>query len=135
MIRPVATQTFEAQISLSEAEVRVLEHLAGYEQGLIDAIDAKVTKNYAHEVLLTLLKRWRSEMGECIKRFDAAKQALREFLPEVSWWGGAGANPLFWLHLPEGVSGRRVTEAAAGRGVPGSKYSAKRVRTRRSPGV
>jgi DNA-binding transcriptional MocR family regulator len=58
-------------------------------------------------------------------RAVAAKQALREHLPEVSWWGGAGANPLFWLHLPEGVSGRRVAEAAAARGVgvaPGEDF-------------
>ena len=61
------------------------------------------------------LRQARSE--EVSLRAAAAKQALREHLPEVSWWGGAGANPLFWLHLPEGVSGRRVTEAAAARGV------------------
>ena len=61
------------------------------------------------------LRQARSE--EVSLRASAAKQALREHLPEVSWWGGAGANPLFWLHLPDGVSGRRVTEAAAARGV------------------
>ena len=61
------------------------------------------------------LRQARSE--EVSQRASAAKQALREHLPEVSWWGGAGANPLFWLHLPDGVSGRRVTEAAAARGV------------------
>jgi DNA-binding transcriptional MocR family regulator len=61
------------------------------------------------------LRQARSE--EVALRAAAAKQALREHLPEVSWWGGAGANPLFWLHLPEGVSGRRVADAAAARGV------------------
>ncbi len=61
------------------------------------------------------LRQARAE--EVSLRAAAAKQALREHLPEVGWWGGAGANPLFWLHLPEGTSGRRVTEAAAARGV------------------
>jgi DNA-binding transcriptional MocR family regulator len=61
------------------------------------------------------LRQARAE--EVSLRAAAAKQALREHLPEVSWWGGAGANPLFWLHLPEGTSGRRVAEAAAARGV------------------
>jgi DNA-binding transcriptional MocR family regulator len=61
------------------------------------------------------LRQARAE--EVSLRAIAAKQALREMLPEVTWWGGAGANPLFWLHLPEGVSGRRVAEAAAARGV------------------
>jgi DNA-binding transcriptional MocR family regulator len=61
------------------------------------------------------LRQARAE--EVAVRANAAKQALREQLPELSWWGGAGANPLFWLHLPEGTSGRRVTEAAAARGV------------------
>ena len=50
-------------------------------------------------------------------RAAAAMHALRGHMPETDWWGGAGANPLFWLHLPEGTSGRRVAEAAAARGV------------------
>lgn len=44
-------------------------------------------------------------------------RALKTHLPEVSWWGGEIGNSLFWLHLPHGVSGRRVAEAAAVRGV------------------
>ena len=58
-------------------------------------------------------------------RVTDAARALREHLPAVSWWGGEGANPLFWLHLPEGTSGRRVAEAAAARGVgivPGQDF-------------
>jgi len=68
-------------------------------------------------------RRGRSE--EVALRVSCAAQALAEHLPRVSWWGGDGANPLFWLHLPEGVSGRRVAEAAAGRGVgvsPGQDF-------------
>jgi DNA-binding transcriptional MocR family regulator len=62
---------------------------------------------------------------EVSQRAAAAKQALRDHLPGVTWWGGAGANPLFWLHLSEGTSGRRVAEAAAARGVgvaPGQDF-------------
>jgi len=47
----------------------------------------------------------------------AAVRALRSHLPEASWWGGEVGNPLFWLRLPAGVSGRRVAQAAALRGV------------------
>jgi len=47
----------------------------------------------------------------------AAVRALKLHLSEVSWWGGDLGNALFWLHLPSGVSGRRVAEAAAARGV------------------
>ncbi|HEY1251731.1 MAG TPA: PLP-dependent aminotransferase family protein [Thermoanaerobaculia bacterium] len=68
-------------------------------------------------------RRGRAE--EIERRVAAAAEALARHLPEVSWWGGEGANPLFWLHLPEGVSGRRVAEAAAGRGVavsPGQDF-------------
>jgi DNA-binding transcriptional MocR family regulator len=46
-----------------------------------------------------------------------AVRALKTHLPEVSWWGGEVGNPLFWLHLPAGVSGRAVAQAAAARGV------------------
>jgi DNA-binding transcriptional MocR family regulator len=60
-------------------------------------------------------RRGRGE--EVALRVSAAAEALRRSLPAVSWWGGEDANPLFWLHLPEGVSGRRVAEAAAARGV------------------
>ena len=62
---------------------------------------------------------------EVAMRVQAAEQALRQHLPELSWWGGDGGNPLFWLHLPEGMSGRRVAEAAAMRGVgvaPGQDF-------------
>jgi GntR family transcriptional regulator/MocR family aminotransferase len=47
----------------------------------------------------------------------SAVRAFRAHLPELTWWGGDVGNPLFWLHLPEGVSGRSVSEAAASRGV------------------
>jgi DNA-binding transcriptional MocR family regulator len=47
----------------------------------------------------------------------SAVRAFRAHLPELTWWGGDVGNPLFWLHLPEGVSGRSVSEAAAARGV------------------
>jgi DNA-binding transcriptional MocR family regulator len=58
------------------------------------------------------------------KRVMAAR-LLKSLLPEVSCWGGEVGNPLFWLQLPRGVSGRRVAEAAAARGVgvaPGSDF-------------
>ena len=58
------------------------------------------------------------------KRITAAR-LLKHLLPEISWWGGEIGNPLFWLALPRGVSGRRVAEAAAARGVgvaPGSDF-------------
>ena len=50
------------------------------------------------------------------KRISAAR-LLKNLLPEISWWGGGIGNPLFWLRLPRNVSGRRVAEAAAARGV------------------
>ncbi|HEY7575298.1 MAG TPA: PLP-dependent aminotransferase family protein [Thermoanaerobaculia bacterium] len=61
------------------------------------------------------------------RRLTAAR-ALRMHLPEVSWWGGEVGNPLFWLHLPAGVSGRAVAQAAAARGVgvaPGADFDPK----------
>jgi 2-aminoadipate transaminase len=58
-----------------------------------------------------------SRAEEVTLRAADAAQALRKHLPEVSWWGAQGSNPLFWLHLPDGISGRRVAEAAAARGV------------------
>ncbi|HEX4440993.1 MAG TPA: PLP-dependent aminotransferase family protein [Thermoanaerobaculia bacterium] len=51
------------------------------------------------------------------ERTSAMGRALRRVLPQLEWWGGEGSNPLFWLRLPAGVSGRRVAEAAAARGV------------------
>jgi len=51
------------------------------------------------------------------ERSSAMGRALRRALPGLDWWGGEGANPLFWLRLPAGISGRRVAEAAAARGV------------------
>jgi len=51
------------------------------------------------------------------ERSSAMGRALRRTLPALDWWGGEGANPLFWLRLPAGVSGRRVAEAAGARGV------------------
>jgi DNA-binding transcriptional MocR family regulator len=58
------------------------------------------------------------------RRISAAR-ALKTHLPEISWWGAEVGNPLFWLHLPEGLSGRRVAQAAATRGVavaPGADF-------------
>ena len=58
------------------------------------------------------------------KRISTAR-ILRHLLPEISWMGGEIGNPLFWINLPRGVSGRRVAEAAAARGVgvaPGSDF-------------
>jgi 2-aminoadipate transaminase len=55
----------------------------------------------------------------------AAARALKTHLPGVTWWGGEVGNPLFWLHLARGVSGRRLAEAAAARGVgvaPGADF-------------
>jgi DNA-binding transcriptional MocR family regulator len=69
-----------------------------------------------------------SRAEEVALRSAAAAAALAERLPGISWWGGEGSNPLFWLHLPEGLSGRRVAEAAAARGVgiaPGQDFDPK----------
>lgn len=70
-------------------------------------------------------KARRGRADEVALRAAAAAQALSRHLPQVTWWGGEGANPLFWLHLPEGISGRRVAEAAAAKGVgvaPGQDF-------------
>jgi DNA-binding transcriptional MocR family regulator len=70
-------------------------------------------------------KARRGRAEEVSLRVAAAAKSLARHLPQVSWWGGEAANPLFWLHLPEGVSGRRVAEAAADRGVavsPGQDF-------------
>ncbi|HSS43785.1 MAG TPA: PLP-dependent aminotransferase family protein [Thermoanaerobaculia bacterium] len=67
----------------------------------------------------------RSRVLDVEARRIAAVRALKTHLSEVSWWGGEVGNPLFWLHLPPGVSGRRVAEAAAARGVgvaPGADF-------------
>jgi DNA-binding transcriptional MocR family regulator len=50
------------------------------------------------------------------KRISAVR-ILEHLLPEITWMGGEIGNPLFWINLPRGVSGRRVAEAAAARGV------------------
>ena len=66
-----------------------------------------------------------SRAEEVALRATETGQALRRHLPQVSWWGGEGSNPLFWLHLPDRISGRRVAEAAAARGVavaPGQDF-------------
>ena len=55
----------------------------------------------------------------------ACVRALEKHLPHVSWWGGEVGSALFWLHLPAGVSGRAVADAAAVRGVgvaPGADF-------------
>jgi DNA-binding transcriptional MocR family regulator len=67
----------------------------------------------------------RSRLLDVEARRISAVRALKVHLTEVSWWGGEVGNPLFWLHLPPGVSGRRVAEAAAARGVgvaPGADF-------------
>ena len=67
----------------------------------------------------------RSRLLDVETRRIAAVRALKIHLSEVPWWGGEVGNPLFWLHLPPGVSGRRVAEAAAARGVgvaPGADF-------------
>ncbi len=66
-----------------------------------------------------------SRCEEVALRVADAAEALSRHMPQVSWWGAQGSNPLFWLHLPAGVSGRRVAEAAAARGVavlPGQDF-------------
>ena len=62
-------------------------------------------------------KARRSRALEVETRRIAAERALRNHLPEVSWWGGGIGNALFWLTLPPGVSGRRVADHAALSGV------------------
>ncbi|HSE64687.1 MAG TPA: PLP-dependent aminotransferase family protein [Thermoanaerobaculia bacterium] len=59
----------------------------------------------------------RARAWEVEVRREAMAAALARDLPDVSWWGGEPGSALFWLHLPKGVSGRRVAEAAAARGV------------------
>ena len=69
-----------------------------------------------------------SRAEEVALRASAAAAALAAHMPATAWWGGEGSNPLFWLHLPAGVSGRRVAEAAAARGVavaPGQDFDPK----------
>jgi 2-aminoadipate transaminase len=71
-------------------------------------------------------RRVRRARGEEVTlRAEAARRALGERLPEATIWGGQSGNPLFWLILPRGVTGRRVAEAAARRGVavaPGQDF-------------
>lgn len=70
-------------------------------------------------------KARRSRSLEVETRRMTAERALRKYLPETSWWGGQMGSALFWLHLPEGVSGRRVAERAALLGVgiaPGADF-------------
>lgn len=59
----------------------------------------------------------RARAWEVEVRREAMAAALARDLPDVSWWGGEPGSAIFWLHLPKGVSGRRVAEAAAARGV------------------
>jgi 2-aminoadipate transaminase len=59
----------------------------------------------------------RARAWEVEVRREAMAAALARDLPDVSWWGGEPGSAIFWLHLGNGVSGRRVTEAAAARGV------------------
>ena len=78
MMKPVAKMEFTAQMTLSEAEVRVLEYLAGYESGITAAIRLHCCSNFDSDVLTNLLKRWRKETAECTERFDAARKAFTE---------------------------------------------------------
>jgi DNA-binding transcriptional MocR family regulator len=58
------------------------------------------------------------------RRLTAAR-ALRTHMPQASWTGGEPGSSIFWVDLPPGVSGRRVAEAAAARGVgvaPGQDF-------------
>lgn len=59
----------------------------------------------------------RARAWEVEVRREAMAAALARDLPDVSWWGGEPGSAIFWLQLPKGVSGRRVAEAAAARGV------------------
>jgi DNA-binding transcriptional MocR family regulator len=59
----------------------------------------------------------RARAVEVEAKREATATALARELPGVSWWGGERGSAIFWLHLPRGVSGRRVAEAAAARGV------------------
>lgn len=78
MMKPISKMTFEATMELSEAEVRVLAHLASYSSGLTKAIQQHVTTNFSGSVLTDLLNRWRLETAEFIRRVDAAKRAFDE---------------------------------------------------------
>jgi len=67
----------------------------------------------------------RIRSAEVEARRALAAGALAKHLPEVRWWGGEPGSAMFWLHLPERISGRRVAEAAAARGVgiaPGAEF-------------
>ena len=71
-------------------------------------------------------RRARSRAVEA--RREAMIAALQRHLPDISWWGGEKGSAIFWLLLPSGVSGRRVAEAAAGKGVavsPGADFDPK----------
>jgi DNA-binding transcriptional MocR family regulator len=66
-----------------------------------------------------------ARLEEVSQRSASAADALRAHLPELRWTGGEGSNPLFWLRLPEGTSGRAAAQAAAARGVavsPGADF-------------
>lgn len=70
-------------------------------------------------------KARRRRAAEVEARRAAAERALREHLPGISWWGGEPGSAIFWLHLPQGLSGRRVAQAAAAKGVgvaPGAEF-------------
>jgi GntR family transcriptional regulator / MocR family aminotransferase len=67
----------------------------------------------------------RARAWEVEVRREAMAAALARDLPAVPWWGGESGSAIFWLHLPKGVSGRRVADAAAARGVavaPGADF-------------
>lgn len=76
-MQPVIDMQMNATLTLSEPEVRVLEHLASYEDGLTKMIREHVTKNFEARVLTALLKRMRSECGACVAKFDKVREAYR----------------------------------------------------------
>lgn len=76
MMKPVPMMTFEAQLTLSEEEVRILEHLFGYDLGKL--IQERVTKNFDVEAFDAMCKRIRHEAGCCMNRFDAARAAFNK---------------------------------------------------------
>ena len=59
----------------------------------------------------------RARASEVETRREEMSGALGRHLPDLSWWDGEPGSAIFWLILPPGVSGRRVAEAAAARGV------------------
>ncbi len=67
----------------------------------------------------------RRRAQEVEKRSRTLREALERNLPELSCRGGEPGNPLLWLELPPGVTGREVARRALARGVrvaPGGDF-------------